>query len=35
MLGLESGAIALAYVLSVSSSALCVVYGVVKWNSNS
>ncbi len=31
MLGLESGSIALAYVLSVSSSALCIAYGMYNW----
>lgn len=34
MLGLESNTIALAYILSVFSSALCVVYGMLNWNKN-
>jgi heme exporter protein D len=34
MLGIPDPQIWLAYLLSVLSAVLCVVYGVVKWNSN-
>ncbi|MEW5920110.1 MAG: symporter small accessory protein [Bacillota bacterium] len=34
MLGLGSNTIALAYILSVSSSALCVIYGIMNWHKN-
>ncbi|AGL00915.1 symporter small accessory protein [Desulfoscipio gibsoniae] len=33
MLGLENTGVIIAYVLSVGGAALCVVYGVLKWNS--
>ena len=33
MLGLGSGEMALAYILSILATVLCVVYGIVKWNS--
>lgn len=32
VLGIESPAVWLAYVLSLASAALCVVYGIVNWN---
>ncbi|MFH1136904.1 MAG: symporter small accessory protein [Pseudomonadota bacterium] len=33
MLGLGSGEMALAFILSVLSAIFCVIYGLVKWNS--
>ena len=32
MLGLGSGEMALAYILCLAAAALCVIYGIVKWN---
>jgi len=32
VLGIESPAVWLAYVLSLASAVLCVVYGIVHWN---
>ena len=32
MLGIASGELALAYILCVLASALCVLYGLLKWN---
>ncbi len=33
MLGLGSAEMALAYVLCILATVLCVVYGIIKWNS--
>lgn len=32
MLGIASGELALAYLLCIAASLLCVIYGIVKWN---
>jgi hypothetical protein len=32
MLGIASPELALAYILCLAASALCVIYGIVKWN---
>jgi hypothetical protein len=32
MLGIEDGYVALAYVLCIASTLMCVVYGIVMWN---
>ena len=32
MLGIASSELALAYILCLAAAALCVVYGVLKWN---
>lgn len=34
MLGLENTGVIVAYVLTIGGAALCVVYGILKWNSN-
>lgn len=32
MLGIASPELALAYVLCIAASVLCIIYGIVKWN---
>ncbi len=32
MLGIASPELALAYILCIAASVLCIVYGIVKWN---
>jgi hypothetical protein len=32
MLGIEDGWVALAYVLCIASTLLCVIYGLINWN---
>ncbi len=32
MLGLGDGYVALAYILTILSTIVCVIYGVIKWN---
>lgn len=34
MLGLPDTSIWLAYILSIGSSVLCIVYGIINWNRN-
>jgi hypothetical protein len=34
MLGLGDGWVFLGYLLSIISAILCIIYGIIKWNSN-
>jgi hypothetical protein len=34
MLGLDNTGVIVAYLLTISGAALCVIYGIAKWNSN-